>query len=80
MPSCARALHGLTGYIVANIGKDAAHYKQRYATGDRKFSRGRKIYVTSLFCSVFKCRLMLSIMRTINIASAEIIDGFSEIL
>lgn len=32
--------------------------------------------ITSLFCSILKCRLMLSIKRTINSASAEIIDDF----
>lgn len=32
-------------------------------------------YITSLFCSVLKCGLMLSIKRAINSASAEIIDG-----
>lgn len=37
--------------------------------------RGRKKDLTSLFCIALKCRLMLSIRRTINSPSAEIIDG-----
>lgn len=69
----------LTGYMVANNSKTLCTINKSMRPGiamKGKRSRVGGEYITSLFCSILKCRLMLSINRTINSLSAEIIDGF----
>lgn len=71
----------LTGYMVANNSKMLCtiNKSMRPEIASRNERKERSCvggeYITSLFCSILKYRLMLSINRTINPLSAEIIDG-----
>lgn len=66
----------MTGYMVAKRADgEGLRATIKKSMREKEMSVGGR-NITSLFCSILKCRLMLSIKRTINSASAEIIDDF----